>query len=322
MFRTYYREGVSKLSHKKVLFVGLDNAGKTSFINALDRKNITDMKPTLGIDLTYTNVLGFKLARWDCGGQVNYRESYFREEANVFADADIVFFIIDVQEERKERIEEALKYYEDILEVYKLIGEKPAFIICLHKFDPDLIFYEEGEFKKMTKRLIELEERFKNISKDLGFDFKIVQTSLFDRESLIRGFSTGIKAFLTQFDLLDLTLTDFAEEMGIEKVLLYEKNSLIIGESAMELDAANPLNTALMEFMVILDELSKREKEILKLEISVDDKYSFVIFSKKFKNFNFYLGVLGNKNLNFMKIIEIFDEKYSSRVSDIIKELV
>ena len=166
---------VDDLAQKKVLFVGLDNAGKTSFIQALDRKNITNMKPTLGIDLTYTNVLGYKIARWDCGGQVNYRESYFKDEANVFADADIVFFIMDVQEERPAKIEESMKYYEDILEVYKLIGEKPAFIICLHKFDPDLIFYEEGEFKKMTKRLIELEEQFKNISE--GFDFKIVQTS-------------------------------------------------------------------------------------------------------------------------------------------------
>ena len=118
-----------------------------------------------------------------------------------------------------------------------------------------------------------------------------------------------------------MTLTDFAEEAGIEKVLLYERNSLIIGESAMEVDASNPLNTALMEFMVILDELSKKEKEILKLEINVNDQYSFVIFSKAFKKFNFYLGVLGKKTLNYTKIIEIFDKKYSVKVSDIIKEL-
>ncbi|MHA1798630.1 MAG: ADP-ribosylation factor-like protein [Candidatus Helarchaeota archaeon] len=303
---------------KKVLFIGLDNAGKTSFIRALDRKKVTEMKPTLGIDLTYADVLGYKISRWDCGGQINYRQSYFKDEANVFSDAALVFFILDILE-TDARLEEALKYFEEVIEVYKLIGEKPAFIICLHKFDPDVFFEKSEDLKRIEAKAKELEEEFKNISE--GFNVQITKTSIFDRETLIRAFSIGIKAFLTKYDLLDLHLTEFAEEAKVDKVVLYEKNSLIIGESKTTRDLLNPLNTAMMEFIVILDELSKKKKPILKLEISVDDQYSFVIFSRNFENFNFYLGLLGDKNLNFSLIIELFEKKFNSKISAIIKDL-
>ena len=305
-----------KLKEKKLLILGLDNAGKTSFIKALDRKKITEMKPTLGIDLTYKDILGYKIARWDMGGQINYRQSYFKDEANVFTDAALVFFIIDMLD--IERMEEALKYYEEILEVYKLIGENPAFVICLHKSDPD-IFHDEVTLTTLKEKQEELEKDFIGISE--GFNIKIAKTSIFDRETLIRAFSIGIKAFLTSYDLLDLNLSEFVNETGLEKAIIYEKNSLILGESTSNKNVTNPLNPAMMEFIVILDELNKKVPA-MKLEISIDDKFSFVIYARTFENFNFYLGLLGDKEINFSLMIEVFEKKYSGKISEILKDMI
>ncbi len=304
------------MKDKKVLIAGLDNAGKTSFIKALDRKKITEMKPTLGIDLTYKDVLGFKIARWDLGGQINYRQNYFKDEANVFTNAALVFFLIDMLD--IDRMEEALSYYEEILEVYKLVGENPAFIICLHKSDPD-IFHDEDTLEALKIKQKELEQSFKNISE--GFNIQIIKTSIFDRETLIRAFSLGVKAFLTNYDLLDLNLSDFINEVGLEKAIIYEKNSLILGESSSNKDITNPLNPAMMEFIVILDELQKTTNAV-KLEISIDDKYSFVIYARSFEKYHFYLGLLGDKSVNFALAIEEFEKKYSDKISNVLKEMI
>jgi len=304
------------LKEKKVLIAGLDNAGKTSFIKALDRKKITEMKPTLGIDLTYKDILGYKVARWDLGGQVNYRQSYFKDEANVFTDASLVFFLVDMLDIG--RMEEALSYYEEVLEVYKLVGENPAFIICLHKSDPD-IFHDDDTVKTLKMKQEELEQSFKNISE--GFNIQILKTSIFDRETLIRAFSRGVKAFLTNYDLLDLNLSEFINDVGVEKAIIYEKNSLILGESTSTEDVTNPLNMAMMEFIVILDELNKAANAV-KLEISIDDKFSFVIYARDFENNNFYLGLLGDKTVNFSLAIEQFEKKFSSKISEIIKDMI
>ncbi|MGQ4874124.1 MAG: ADP-ribosylation factor-like protein [Promethearchaeota archaeon] len=59
-------------SHDKILFTGLDNAGKTSIILALQREfsKIAILSPTRGAQRRIFQFLGRDIAEWDLGGQI------------------------------------------------------------------------------------------------------------------------------------------------------------------------------------------------------------------------------------------------------------
>ena len=65
----------------KIIISGLDNAGKTSILTALDKKydfqkEIAELKPTIRIEYHQTMFLGNNVNIWDMGGQEQYRELY------------------------------------------------------------------------------------------------------------------------------------------------------------------------------------------------------------------------------------------------------
>ena len=115
----------------KILFAGLANAGKTSIILTLRRQfsDLSGIKPTKGIDRSEMDILGFKILTWDLGGQETYREEYKKKEAIIFAETEIFYYIVDTQE--IDTYEEALQYFREIVEIYKLVDKEnmPYFVI-------------------------------------------------------------------------------------------------------------------------------------------------------------------------------------------------
>ena len=65
---------------EKVLFTGLDNAGKTSIISVLKREfaQIESLTPTQGSQKRIFDFLGKTIAEFDLGGQEKYRISYLK----------------------------------------------------------------------------------------------------------------------------------------------------------------------------------------------------------------------------------------------------
>ena len=53
----------------RILFLGLDNAGKTSCLKKLSDEEITHIMPTQGFNIKSIEQNGFKLNVWDIGGQ-------------------------------------------------------------------------------------------------------------------------------------------------------------------------------------------------------------------------------------------------------------
>ena len=65
----------------KIIIAGLDNAGKTSILTALDKKydfhkDIISLTPTIRVEYHATEFLRNKTVFWDMGGQKKYRELY------------------------------------------------------------------------------------------------------------------------------------------------------------------------------------------------------------------------------------------------------
>ena len=99
----------------KIVFAGLDNAGKTSIILTIDERysKLRNLKPTIGAETHELNILGNTVMRWDLGGQKNLREQYLREKRH-FQHTDLLLFVIDVMDYA--RFYESLTYLFEIIE--------------------------------------------------------------------------------------------------------------------------------------------------------------------------------------------------------------
>ncbi|OCF35943.1 ADP-ribosylation factor-like 2 [Kwoniella heveanensis CBS 569] len=88
---TIIRKNKAKSKEMRVLFLGLDNAGKTTILKKLNGENIGDISPTLGFNIKTLIRDGYTLNIWDVGGQRTLRP-YWR---NYFESTDAVVWVVD-----------------------------------------------------------------------------------------------------------------------------------------------------------------------------------------------------------------------------------
>ncbi len=86
----------------KIIVAGLDNAGKTSILTALNKKydfqkDIVSLTPTIRVEYQATEFLKNRVVFWDMGGQEKYRKLYQEKQDLYFADTDLLVYIVDIQ---------------------------------------------------------------------------------------------------------------------------------------------------------------------------------------------------------------------------------
>ncbi len=160
---------------KKMIIVGLDNAGKSTILLTMKRQlgphNFQELQPTKGLQTEEFETDEMVYHVFDFGGQKNYREKYL-ERPIYFASTDILIFVIDIQDDK--RFDLALKYLDDILALINDLGEKPDCSIFFHKFDPEISDLEEYQ-----KRSRNLRQKIRQIFKKYSFSLKIYHTSIY-----------------------------------------------------------------------------------------------------------------------------------------------
>ncbi|PIL36617.1 hypothetical protein GSI_00306 [Ganoderma sinense ZZ0214-1] len=88
---TIIRKNRRKEKEMRILFLGLDNAGKTTILKKLNGEDIMGVSPTLGFNIK-TFVHGkYTLNIWDVGGQRTLRP-YWR---NYFEQTDALVWVVD-----------------------------------------------------------------------------------------------------------------------------------------------------------------------------------------------------------------------------------
>ncbi|SCU71741.1 ADP-ribosylation factor-like protein [Trypanosoma equiperdum] len=101
---------------RRILMLGLDNAGKTRLLRRICEEEVSDTFPTQGFNIQNITADELKFVVWDVGGQKSLR-SYWR---HYFDHTDALVFVIDSAD--MERIEEARTELHYILEEEKLVG--------------------------------------------------------------------------------------------------------------------------------------------------------------------------------------------------------
>ncbi|KAI0773706.1 ADP-ribosylation factor family-domain-containing protein [Fomes fomentarius] len=88
---TIIRKNRQKEKEMRILFLGLDNAGKTTILKKLNGEDIMGISPTLGFNIKTFVHDKYTLNIWDVGGQRTLRP-YWR---NYFEQTDALVWVVD-----------------------------------------------------------------------------------------------------------------------------------------------------------------------------------------------------------------------------------
>ncbi|MHA1299167.1 MAG: ADP-ribosylation factor-like protein [Candidatus Helarchaeota archaeon] len=210
----------------KIVFAGLDAAGKTSIILTIDERysKLRNLKPTVGVETHEFEILGNPVMRWDLGGQKNLREQYIRDKKH-FEHTDLLCFVIDIMD--YSRFYESLTYLFQIIEIFENFGEKPRIVVFLHKVDPD-IAHEE----RIISKISEAKNMFEKETKLKDYDIKFFETSIYNPWSLLKAFSYGIKSVSSTNKVEDLEseLKSFMDKTDSIAIMVLDSNQISLGE--------------------------------------------------------------------------------------------
>ena len=232
----------------KILFTGLDTAGKSTIILAIQREfsKIALLKPTRGAQRRIFEFLGKDIAEWDLGGQISYRISYLKNPDKYFDGTEILIYVVDIQ--NQSRIPEALSYLTDVVGQLKNLEIEPPIYVFFHKSDPALL---RNAINEMQTIKVELKEKIKNAAnyKQLFF----YETSIYNLPSIIKAMSEILLNLYPKSELIEKTINEFAKKVDSEGVVMIDDNSLIIGSFYKNEEIKNLLSASTPYFLTLND---------------------------------------------------------------------
>lgn len=247
-----------EIDASKILFTGLDGAGKTSIILALQREfsQIATLKPTRQAQRKIFEFLGKKIAEWDLGGQERYRIAYLKAPGKYFDKTAVCIYVIDIQDE--DRLMESLSYLKDVVEQFKILEIKPPIIILFHKYDP---VYKKLYPVEGAKKVLDIKKQAEKIVGEHQHDF--YKTSIYELWSIMTAFSKILLKLYPQSELIDKTLQEFSEKQEAEGMIVLDNNSLIIGQYFKNDESRLILEQSTPYFLTLNDSFSNTYQEIL-----------------------------------------------------------
>ena len=173
----------SKMS--KVIFAGLDKAGKSSIILTLKNETAErclSLTPTRAIERKEIDFMDKKVIAWDFGGQLTYRKEYLKNPINYFDRTKVCIYVIDIQDTR---YEESLSYLRGIIGVLKKFDLKCKISILFHKMDPE---FESKKQKKLNKTIIKISKELNSMIHK-KYELQLFSTSIYREDSICEAFS-------------------------------------------------------------------------------------------------------------------------------------
>lgn len=89
------KTGEDERYEKRILMLGLDNAGKTSLLFHIRDHEFRDTVPTVGLNIEHIQYKRYSMTFWDVGGQATKLWKHY------FDHIDAVIFVIDSTDEEK-----------------------------------------------------------------------------------------------------------------------------------------------------------------------------------------------------------------------------
>ncbi len=301
----------------KIIVSGLDFAGKTSILTALDKKynfqkEIMELKPTIKVEYHQTVFLGNLCYFWDMGGQEKYLDLYKKRQDVYFAGTDLLVYVIDIQD--KDRFEKSLAYLDVILQYFMDNKMDTPIIVSFHKYDPELRGIEE-----INNNIGELREII--IEKYPTFKILFQQTSIYDIISIVQLISYGLSIFDEKFFELSLLLEDYlVNKFNCNSLILFDINGIIISEfykDSINSEIYIELLDTIKEHLFLLKRMQEEDFKLDYNIFSIGNKLISYLHKIKFQQESYYISVIIDENLQ-----ENLLEKFPDFIEDVTKILI
>ncbi|MFX0114844.1 MAG: ADP-ribosylation factor-like protein [Candidatus Hodarchaeota archaeon] len=296
----------------KIALLGLDAAGKTSFVRTLQKKysESIDLQPTKGIDRTRLRVLGKDVSLWDFGGQEAYRERYLRKEESL-ASVDLVLFLVDITDPA--RFDEAAGYFSSLIAQTDLGKvDQSRFVLCLHKSDPDRVMTDNAIIGNISLG----SEKFREVIPTT----QIFETSIFSPRTILSAISVGIQKTIQKQDIIDNMLEAFVEQTGSKAVHLLSSDAFSFGAYSLDSDSDTVCETLGFSFVEAWEAISSRGEDPKVIAMQLEKGWAFfnrVVLDKD--NYLFLVTYASSEAARepILQQIPAFTEK----VSDIVRAI-
>jgi small GTP-binding protein len=303
----------------KIIISGLNNAGKTSILTALNKKynfhkEIISLTPTIRVEYQATEFLKNRVVFWDMGGQEQYRKLYQEKQDMYFADTDLLVYIVDIQD--PERIETSMGYLDMILKNFEKNKMDVPLIIAAHKFDPEFM----GN-KQMIERIEALRERILNLYPSFKILFQ--QTSIYDIISIVQLISYGFSVFDKKFFDLSELLEKYLKEFDSESLILFDKNGIIISEyyrGIVEPEIYVELIESIKEHFFLLKRMYEESYETDYALSSIGDELISYLHRIELEDESIFVSVVIKEELK-ERLLEKFSE-FMSELIEILKPIL
>jgi len=299
----------------KVIISGLDNAGKTSILTALDKKydfqkDIMELKPTIRVEYHKMNFLTTLVNFWDMGGQEIYREIYQKNQEVYFDGTDLLIYVIDIQDPN--RFENSLEYLNSILQFFKDSDMNVPIIVTFHKYDPDL---------RNDETILTNIEKLREMIFNKYSTFKILfqRSSIYDILSVIQLVSYGLSVFDEKFFELSELLETYLELFNSQALIVFDRNGIIISEyysKEIETDTYIELLESIKEHLFLLKRMQEESYDENHNFFTIEDKLLTYLHRLKIKSEIFFASVVIKENQK-----EDFLDKFPDFLEDLTKIL-
>ena len=278
----------------KILFCGLDDSGKTSFLLSVDRKysKLIGLKPTAGASIKSIEALGATIFLWDLGGQYVFRKKYINKAEIYLYEADLLFYFIDIN--NRIRFEESIEYLQSLKNVLNKFNQNTPIIYVLSKGDSDII-----KTLEIKENIEFIKKKLSKISPDEPLEIYI--TSIFQIFTILRAFSSGISKLSPNRDLINHNLKNFSLTTNSYLTLLLSVDGLVLADfystEAMELtkipkpEVMNVFEVTAPQFTILFKIFAKfkalqKEEAIFKVadsvilfkKIQIEENNMFLLF--------------------------------------------
>ncbi len=292
---------------KKIAYLGLDNAGKTSIITAITKRfgfeeEVIKLTPTRRVDRETFQFLGIEFIRMDFGGQKKYREDYLKSPSKFLGGTDLVFYVVDIQDPK--RYIESIDYLEQILLYFKEAQNYPPIAVLFHKFDPSI-----AQDKEINNKALTLKQMLAKYS--IAFDMFFFETSVYDIKSVMDSFSSGLSlVFKTEFEIMSNLFEEISKNYKSILITLFDSKGITIGEYHRP-------NLSLIEKLKMYEIYLRVQKRIVAenrklFEFSdvfeTGERFSGVVEVLKLGNLDFYLLFIIEEDEDMEKTINILDK--------------
>lgn len=308
---------------KKIGYLGLDNAGKTSIITAITKRfgfeeEVSKLMPTRKIARDAFRFLGVEFIRMDFGGQSQYREEYLKYPSKYISGTDLIYYVIDAQD--FSRYVESIDYLDEILLYLKEEREYPPICVLFHKFDPQIT-----KDKEINRRILTLKQALTRYSHDYTIFF--FETSIYDIKSIMDAFSSGLSLLFDKIEMISQLFTEISKNYAALLIALFDAKGITIGEFYRPHLHLREKIRIYDKYLEVQKKIMTENRTLLEFSDKFDngDRYSGVVEVLNFSNLDFYLLFIIEENIEDLEeTVQILDkiEAAKPQMENLILQLI